>query len=71
MAGHAWQPACASCYYRFQPGGSNEFCPRCGQQNHDINLSFGHVLEEELSVTFHFGSRAALPLREPSDSYGA
>ena len=54
MAGHARQPACASCYYRFQPGEPNEFCPRREQQNHDINLGFGHVLEEGLEGIFHF-----------------
>lgn len=57
MAHHVKQSACANCAYPFQPEEPDEFCPRCGQQNHDINLSVGHVLEEGLEGVFHFDSK--------------
>ncbi|MCR5887866.1 DUF3667 domain-containing protein [Hymenobacter sp. J193] len=50
-------PACANCGHAFQPEQPNEFCPSCGQQNHDLNVSFGHVLEETLEGIFHFDSK--------------
>jgi hypothetical protein len=56
-------PACANCAYPFPEGQPNEFCPRCGQQNHEINLSFGHVLEETLEGVFHFDSKVFRTLR--------
>ncbi|WP_303309454.1 DUF3667 domain-containing protein [Hymenobacter sp. BT730] len=56
-------PACANCAYPFPEEQPNEFCPRCGQQNHEINLSFGHVLEETLEGVFHFDSKVFRTLR--------
>ncbi|SMB85080.1 conserved hypothetical protein [Hymenobacter roseosalivarius DSM 11622] len=50
-------PACANCHYTFPPDRPNEFCPRCGQQNHELSLSAGHVLEETLEGLFHFDGK--------------
>lgn len=50
-------PACANCSYSFPPEGPDEYCPRCGQQNHEVNISFGHVLEEMLEGLFHFDGK--------------
>ncbi|KUG06153.1 DUF3667 domain-containing protein [Solirubrum puertoriconensis] len=51
-------PACANCGYDFvAAGGPNSFCPNCGQENHDLNLSFGHLVEETLEGLFHFDSK--------------
>jgi hypothetical protein len=50
-------PACANCHYTFPTDRPNEFCPRCGQQNHELSLSAGHVLEETLEGLFHFDGK--------------
>lgn len=50
-------PACANCHYAFPSDRPNEFCPRCGQQNHEVNLSFGHIAEETLEGIFHFDGK--------------
>ena len=57
MADHAKQPACANCHYNFPVGEPDEFCPRCGQQNHEVNIGFGHVVEEFLEGVFHFDGK--------------
>ncbi|AYA38153.1 DUF3667 domain-containing protein [Hymenobacter oligotrophus] len=51
-------PTCANCGYDFvAAGGPNSFCPSCGQENHDLNISFGHLVEETLEGLFHFDSK--------------
>jgi hypothetical protein len=50
-------PACANCHYTFPTDRPNEFCPRCGQQNHELSLSIGHVVEETLEGLFHFDGK--------------
>ena len=57
MADHAKQPVCANCYYNFPNGEPDDFCPRCGQQNHEVNIGFGHVVEEFLEGVFHFDGK--------------
>ncbi|AMJ67365.1 DUF3667 domain-containing protein [Hymenobacter sp. PAMC 26628] len=58
MAHHATQQAdCANCHFAFVPGEPREFCPRCGQQNHAVEISFGHVAEEFLEGIFHFDGK--------------
>ena len=54
-------PACANCGYDF--GGTEHFCPNCGQQNHPLDLSFGHVAEEVLEGVFHFDGKVFRTLR--------
>ncbi len=44
-------------------GGEN-FCPTCGQPNHDVNVTFGHVVEETLEGVFHFDSKVWLTFKE-------
>ena len=65
------QPACANCHYVFEPARPDEFCPRCGQQNHAIDLRVGHVVEEFLEGVFHFDgkvfSTARLLLFQPGE----
>ncbi len=51
------QPTCANCHYAFVPGEPNEFCPRCGQQNHAPDLRFGHVVEEVLEGLLHLDGK--------------
>ncbi|MFD1467436.1 DUF3667 domain-containing protein [Hymenobacter caeli] len=58
MAHHATkQAACANCDYAFVPGEPDEFCPSCGQQNHAVEIGFGHVAEEFLEGIFHFDGK--------------
>ena len=57
MAHHAKQPVCANCHYDFPAGEPDEFCPRCGQQNHEVNIGFGHIVEEFLEGVFHFDGK--------------
>jgi hypothetical protein len=72
MAHHATKQAtCANCHFTFRSDVPDEFCPRCGQQNHDVNLSFGHVAEEFLEGVFHFDGKvfrtARLLLLKPGE----
>lgn len=58
MAHHAAHlPACANCHHLFSTDQPAEFCPRCGQQNHEVNVSFGHLVEETLEGLFHFDGK--------------
>ena len=58
MAHQATQPAdCANCHYAFVPGEPCEFFPHCGQQNHAVEISFGHVVEEFLEGIFYFDGK--------------
>ncbi len=58
MAHHVTkQAACANCAHAFAPGGPDEFCPRCGQQNHAVEIGIGHVLEEFMEGIFHFDGK--------------
>ncbi|AMR25469.1 hypothetical protein A0257_22515 (plasmid) [Hymenobacter psoromatis] len=64
MSHHAAKlPACANCHYAFVPGEPDEFCPRCGQQNHAVRIGFGHVAEEFLEGVFHFDGKVFRTLR--------
>jgi hypothetical protein len=54
---HHKLPACANCSYAFPEGQPDDFCPDCGQQNQEVSLSFGHVMEEFLEGIFHFDSK--------------
>ncbi|WP_170172667.1 DUF3667 domain-containing protein [Hymenobacter rigui] len=53
--------ACANCERPFIA--AENFCPNCGQQNHALDLSFGHVAEEVLEGVFHFDSKVFRTLR--------
>lgn len=65
------QPACTNCAYAFVPDEPNEFCPRCGQQNHSVIIGFGHLVEEFLEGVFHFDGKvfrtAGLLLFKPGE----
>lgn len=65
------QPTCTNCTYAFLPDEPNEFCPRCGQQNHPVVIGFGHIVEEFLEGVFHFDGKvfrtAGLLLFKPGE----
>ncbi len=63
MSAHAAKLlVCPNCQMALSRG--ENFCPRCGQPNHDVNVTFGHVLEETLEGIFHFDSKIWLTFRE-------
>ena len=65
------QSACTNCQYAFVPEEPDEFCPRCGQQNHPVIIGFGHMVEEFLEGVFHFDGKvfrtAGLLLFKPGE----
>lgn len=65
------QPTCTNCAYGFVPDEPDEFCPRCGQQNHPPVIGFGHMMEEFFEGVFHFDGKvfrtAGLLLFKPGE----
>ncbi|MCR5886229.1 DUF3667 domain-containing protein [Hymenobacter sp. J193] len=55
-------PSCANCGHDFKA--AENYCPDCGQQNHPLDLSFGHVAEEVLEGLFHFDGKVFRTLRQ-------
>lgn len=43
---------CLNCNYQFKA--SENYCPNCGQENHDLKIPFTHLIEELLEGFFHF-----------------
>ncbi len=63
MSSHARKlPVCPNCGTDLAHGPN--FCPTCGQQNHDVNVTFGHVIEETLEGVFHFDSKVWRTFKE-------
>jgi hypothetical protein len=52
---------CSNCGYEFKD--VNNFCPNCGQKNHDLKIPLKHLLEETVENTFHFDSKTLLTLK--------
>lgn len=50
---------CPNCGAEFsiKPEQSN-FCPSCGQENHDLNVPLKHLIEEAVETFFHFDSKS-------------
>lgn len=57
-------PVCPNCGYRFDqlPEHSN-YCPECGQENHDLNVPLKHLFEEFIESLFHFDTKSVRTLR--------
>ena len=63
MSVHAVKlPTCPNCATDLSQG--ENFCPTCGQPNHDVNVTFSHVLEETLEGLFHFDSKVWITFRD-------
>ncbi len=54
-------PACTNCSYEFSD--ENNFCPRCGQKNHELRIPLKHLIEEVLEATLHLDSKSLLTLK--------
>jgi hypothetical protein len=46
---------CPNCAYNFEE--VNNYCPNCGQENHDLNVPFKHLIWEFLEGTMHFDTK--------------
>jgi len=55
---------CLNCGYTFKlDEGHNNFCPNCGQENHNPRQPILHYIYELLESLFHFDSRSWLTIR--------
>jgi len=52
---------CANCGFDFRA--DENFCPKCGQKNHDLKVPLKHVLEEVLENTLHMDSKVFRTLK--------
>lgn len=48
-------PTCANCGYNFKD--ADNYCPECGQKNHEIKIPVKHFIEEFIEHTFHLDSK--------------
>jgi hypothetical protein len=46
---------CLNCQYSFNQ--EENFCPNCGQENHDLKIPISHFIEEFLEGILHFDSK--------------
>ncbi len=53
---HRKRPCCPNCDTLLRPG--DNYCPVCGQTNHDLRVPFGHLLMEALEGIVHFDSKS-------------
>ncbi|MBC3540736.1 DUF3667 domain-containing protein [Rufibacter sediminis] len=56
-------PVCTNCDYVFTQEQPDNFCPKCGQENHDLNVPFQHVALELLEGTIHYDSKFWVTLK--------
>lgn len=52
---------CLNCDYEFRE--SENYCPNCSQENHDLKIPFKHFVEEILEGIFHFDSKVWLSIK--------
>ncbi len=52
---------CPNCGYPLKE--ENNFCPNCGQENHDLNVPLKHLLLEFFEGTMHFDSKTFKTLK--------
>jgi hypothetical protein len=48
---------CPNCEHILQP--ADNFCPRCGQENHNLKILLGHLLYEFIESITHFDTKLA------------
>lgn len=46
---------CPNCSYTFED--INNFCPNCGQENHDLNVPVKHLIAEFFEGTLHYDTK--------------
>jgi hypothetical protein len=53
---HSKHPHCLNCEYIFAD--ADNYCPNCGQKNHEIKIPLSHLLHEFVEGIFHFDSKS-------------
>lgn len=46
---------CPNCGWKIE--GAGNYCSNCGQENHDLNVSFKHLFLDVIENTFHFDTK--------------
>ena len=59
---HRKLEVCPNCQHKLSF--SDNFCPDCGQENHDLRLPFGHVVYEVVEGITHFDGKLWITLRD-------
>jgi uncharacterized membrane protein len=59
---HRKLSVCPNCQQALTPDAN--FCPNCGQENHDLRLPFGHVVYEVVEGFTHFDGKLWVTLRD-------
>ncbi len=59
---HRKLSVCPNCQRNLTP--ADNFCPNCGQENHDLRLPFGHVVYEVVEGFTHFDGKLWITLRD-------
>jgi len=59
---HRTLPVCPNCQHKLTSDAN--FCPTCGQENHDLRLPFGHVVYEVVEGFTHFDGKLWVTLRD-------
>ncbi len=54
-------PACTNCSYKFIH--ADNYCPVCGQKNHELRIPLRHLLGEVLDTTLHIDSKTFRTIR--------
>jgi hypothetical protein len=52
---HVKLKICSNCGYEFKD--ANNYCPDCGQKNHDLKVPLKHLFGEVVESTFHLDSK--------------
>ncbi len=58
---HNKLPFCSNCNYQFKD--ADNFCPVCGQKNHETKIPLRHFFEEFIEHTFHLDSKIFITLK--------
>jgi hypothetical protein len=53
---------CTNCNFKFES--ADNYCPECGQKNHELKIPLKHLFEEMLESTLHFDTKAIKTLKQ-------
>jgi hypothetical protein len=49
------ESTCSNCGYKFKD--ADNYCPKCGQKNHEIKIPLKHLIEEFLESSLHLDTK--------------
>lgn len=58
---HLKHKVCSNCGYEFKD--ADNYCPNCGQKNHELKIPLKHLLEEVAENTLHLDSKTLRTLK--------